>query len=66
MFRFALGFFVAALIFAPVQTVDFVSSATVVARSAAERVVKNGAELAAETEREILKREIEKKLKLEE
>jgi hypothetical protein len=66
MFRFALGFFVAALIFAPVQTVDFVSSATVIAKSAAERVMANGLELAAETEQQIIKREIEKKLKLEE
>lgn len=66
MFRFALGFFTACLIFVPTQTVEFVSSASVIAKSAAERVMVNGLELAAETEKEILRKEVERKLKLEE
>lgn len=57
MFRFALGFFTASLIFVPVQTIEFVSSAAVIAKSAANRVVLNGLELAAETEKEIIRKE---------
>jgi hypothetical protein len=66
MGKFLLGFFVAALMFVPDRTVDFVASVGANLDRTLSSMYDIGIDAAEKTRQEILRKEIERKLKLEE
>ena len=66
MGKFIFGFFIAALIFVPGRTVDFVAAVGANLDGMVQQLIGIGEETAEKTRQEILRKEAERRLKLEE
>lgn len=66
MGRFLLGFFVAALVFVPNRTVDVIASVGANLDSTLQSMIAIGEEAVQKTSKEIMRKEAERRLNLEE